>query len=172
MNDELFQKLTELFASKIDYDGEFNTLFFVEKERGKTKINFLNKQHYHYILMNLRDEILAITGKDVILGYLSMKTSPISLKTLMQDEPAQIIKQVNIKPKEKVELPTIKNRTLKQVKEFMFIEYGKLIEKQKEIRQLNEEYLDNIEYHANYGQINFIANLYHWMKEIKDYEEE
>jgi hypothetical protein len=171
-NDELFQKLTELFSSKIDYDGEFYTLFLIEEIQGKIKINFLNKHHYHYILINLKNEILKITGSDVEFSYLKMNTSPVSLKAPVHDEPKQIIKPAKIKPKEKIELPTIKNRTLDQVQNYMSEEYEKLWEKQKKIIKENENYLDNIEYFANWGQMQMIANLYVWMKSIRDYEED
>lgn len=169
-NEEIFQKLTQLFASKINYDGEFNSLFFIETLQGNLKINFLNKQHYHYILLNLKSEILKIVGSDVHFGYLNMQTSSISMKT--NEENKKIIKPAPVKPKDRVELPTIKNRTLKQIEEFMFDRYDELSEKQKEIRKIDEDYLENKLYYSNYGQMLFMAELYQFFKKIKDYDEE
>lgn len=167
-----FQKLTELFASNINYDGEFNSLFFIEKEQEKLKITFLNKQHHDYILRYLIHEILKVTGKNVIFDHLNLKTSDITLKNHITDEVKTSIKPVKIKAKEKVQLPTIKNRTIQQIEEFMSCESKRILKEQEEIREQKENYLESISYASNYGQITFIVNLYHWMQKIKDYEED
>lgn len=217
--DKINQDLTKLFSTKIDYSGEFHSLFFIETDRGKLEINFLNQQHYNYILKHLKNEILKITGLDVKFGYLNLNTSSISFKKNAWKE--SIIKPNKMKPgatestgstgatgatgstgltgstgptgatgptgstgltgatgptgstgaKEKVELPTIKNQTLKMVEDFIFQEYSILLEKQKEIRESDKGYLNNFIYYYNFVQMNFIADFYCWMKTIKDYEE-
>jgi hypothetical protein len=170
--DEIFQKLTQLFATKINYSGEFNSLFFIETEQSKLKINFLNNQHYDFILKYLINDILVVVNGEVRFGYLNLKTSPITLKNPLQEEVNYVIEPVKIKPKEKVELPTIKNRTIKQIEQFLFDEGDKILSSQKEIRERDENYLENKWYYSNYGQIQFISHLYSWMQKIKDFDED
>jgi hypothetical protein len=169
--EEIFQNLTQIFAEKINYSGEFYSLFFIEDERGKLNINFLNKQHYDFILKHLINDILEVVKGEVKFGYLNMKTTPITLKEPLQEEVIATIKPSRIKPKEKVELPTIRNRTFKEIENFMFDEYEKICEEQKELIK-REDYLNNAAYIANFGEISFIARLYDWIKKNRDYEED
>jgi hypothetical protein len=174
--EETFQKLTQLFASKINYDGEFNSLFFIEREKhtDKLKINFLNKQHYDFIIEHLINDILDIVDDEVILGRINLKTNPITLKNAVKldEETEQVVVPKKVRPKERVELPTIKNKTIKQIEDFMLAEYDKIMEDQKKIREEHDDYMEVKMYYSNYGQVQFIAHLYDWMKKIKDYEED
>jgi hypothetical protein len=165
--EELFQKLTQLFATKTDYSGEFNSLFFIETEQNRLKINFLNKQHYDFILKHLIADILEVVKGEVVFGYLNLKTSPVDLLGQVQEEPKQIIK-----PKEKTELDTIKNKTIKEIEKFLFDEGDKILESQKEIRERDENYIENKWYYSNYGEIKFISHMYVWLQKIKDYDED
>jgi hypothetical protein len=165
--EETFQKLTEIFVKKVEYHGEFTSLFFIEDESGKLKINFLNKQHYNFILKHLMDDILEVLKGEVVFDYLNLKTTPITLLGRVQDEPKQIIKS-----KEKIELDTIKNKTIKEIEKFLFDEGDKILESQKEIRERDENYIDNKWYYSNYGEIKFISYMYAWLQKIKEYEEE
>jgi hypothetical protein len=173
--EEVFQKLTILFAEKINYDGEFNTLFIIEKDKPNNKfiIKFLNQQHYELILTHLKEDILSITGNDMKFSYLSMKTDDISLKSQIKVERKQIIKLVLVKPKEKAELPTIKNRTINQIEQFMFDEFARLCDEQKEILKKHSNPIEerNVIYFANAGEINMITKLWLYFKKIKDYDE-
>jgi hypothetical protein len=169
--EEIFQKLTQLFATKIDYSGEFNSLFFIETERGKLKINFLNKQHYDFILNHLISDIIEVVKGEVKFSYLNLKTSPLTLKTPLREEVNYVIEPLKIKPKERVELPTIRNKTLRKIEDFMFREYRKIMDEQKEIEKENENYLESKRYYSNFGQIKFMAELYDYIIKIKDYDD-
>jgi hypothetical protein len=151
--EEIFQKLTHLFASKINYSGEFSSLFFIEEVQGRLKINFLNKQHYDFILKHLINDILEEVNERVVFGYLKLKTSPITLKNPVIEEIITVVKQTRIKPK--VELPTIKNKTIKQIEHFMFDEYDKIKEDNlkliDEYKEKNKNLYESVRWADNWG---------------------
>jgi hypothetical protein len=69
------------------------------------------------------------------------------------------------------ELTEAKINTIKQIEEFIFNEFEKLWEEQKKYFN-DENYLQNAVYISNFGQIQFIATLYSYLKTINDYDDE
>lgn len=168
---EIIHTLTELFNSKINYNGKFDSLFFIDEYKGKIRINFLNKQHFNFVINHLFNDISQIINDENIeFGYLNLKTDPISLKN--QDSNVSLSEEKNQKQdhEEKVELPTLKNKILNQIETFIKNDYFRLVKEQKEIRKAKQNYLDSLEYSHNYGQINYITYLYEYIESLKDYE--
>lgn len=168
---DLANKLTTLLNTKLDYSGEFNTLFFIEKDQNEIVIKFLNKDHYNYILKHLREELVGVFGEQVRVTHLNLETSPLTLKNIESNK-GTTVALPKLTRKEKVELPTIRNRTIKEIQKFMHSEFEKLMEEQQKIRDDYEDYDEKLQYAYNYGSVGFIVKMDNYLDKIKDYEEE
>ncbi|KON87404.1 hypothetical protein AF332_11585 [Sporosarcina globispora] len=168
---DLANNLTTLLNTKLDYSGEFNTLFFIEKDQNGTVIKFLNKDHYNYILKHLRGELVDVIGGEVKVTHLNLETSPVTMKNF-ENAKGITVRPISPIKKEKVELPTIRNRTIKEIEKFLSDEFHVLMEKQQELRDQHEDYIEKLQYAYNYGEVGFLVKLNSYLQKIKDYEEE
>lgn len=176
--EERLDKLDILLRNNFYYEGDFDKLFLVQQENGKGVVCFLNEGHYRFIMNHIGEEVRDLFRTNKI-GWLGLKTAPLHVREKSKVfkgktfEPSKVQQEEKSPKKKKVELPTQRNKVIKEIEDFIFEEYEKNYQMVKEDREkYPDNYMEFITATVTLSEMRFMAKMNAFLSKIKDYDDE